>query len=348
MRAVAITDDRSVAVVDIERPVPAAGEVLLDVAFCGICGSDLHMLHAPAEMVAAGHVLGHEFSGVIAGLGPDVDGWGPGERVAVFPMIACGHCYACLIGRPNLCDTGIDHGPGIGRQGAYAESVVVPAGMLRRLPATVSDADGALIEPLAVAVRAINLSGATPQEPVCVLGAGPIGVLTVAGLLARGFGIGQIVVVEPIAGRRTVAEHLGVRAVAPQEATEAVPSLLGGERPTTVIDCTGHPGGAPLAIELLPPAGRLMIAGLPSAAVPIDLTALAVREITVRGSLVYAEDDFAEALGHIAAGRIPCDQIITTIAGLGQAPALFEELTGGSTEQVKILLCPRSDFPASI
>jgi threonine dehydrogenase-like Zn-dependent dehydrogenase len=84
-----------------------------------------------------------------------------------------------------------------------------------------------------------------------------------------------------------------------------------------------------------------MIAGLPSGAVPIDLTALAVKEIIVGGSLVYTEDDFAEALEHIAAGRIPCDQIITTIAGLEQAPALFEELTGGATEQVKVLLRPR-------
>jgi threonine dehydrogenase-like Zn-dependent dehydrogenase len=134
MRAVAITDDRSVAVVDIDRPVPGVGEVLLDVRYCGICGSDLHMLGMPAEMIPAGHVLGHEFTGVVAGLGPGVDGWDAGERVTVFPMISCGQCYACRTGHLNLCEKGIDHGPGIGRQGGYAESVVVPAGMLRRLP----------------------------------------------------------------------------------------------------------------------------------------------------------------------------------------------------------------------
>lgn len=137
---------------------------------------------------------------MVADLGPGVDGWDAGERVTVLPMVSCGECYACRTGHLNLCEKGIDHGPGIGRQGAYAESVVVPAGMLRRLPAAVSDAGGALVEPLAVAIRAIRLSGATPQEPVCVLGAGPIGVLTVAGLRARGFG--QVAVVEPTAGRR--------------------------------------------------------------------------------------------------------------------------------------------------
>jgi threonine dehydrogenase-like Zn-dependent dehydrogenase len=131
--------------------------------------------------------------------------------------------------------------------------------------------------------------------------------------------------------------------VAPEDAIEGVPALLGGERPTTVIDCTGHPSGAPLAIKLLPPGGRLMITGLPNDPVPIDLAALAANEIVVRGSLAYADDDFAEALDHIAAGRVPCDQIITTIAPLDQAPAWFEDLTGGATQQVKVLLCPRPD-----
>jgi (R,R)-butanediol dehydrogenase/meso-butanediol dehydrogenase/diacetyl reductase len=343
MRAVAITDERGVAVVDIDRPVPGVGEVLLDVRYCGICGSDLHMLGMPAAMIPAGLVLGHEFTGVVADLGPGVDGWEAGERVTVLPMVSCGECHACRTGHRNLCQKeGIDQGPGIGRQGAYAESVVVPAGMLRRLPAAVSDADGALIEPLAVAIRAIRLSGALPQEPVCVLGAGPIGALTVAGLRARGFR--SVAVVEPAAGRRAAVERLGVRAVAPEDAIAVVPSLLGDERPTTVIDCTGHPSGAPLGIKLLPPGGTLMIAGLPDDPVPVDLAVLAANEIVVRGSLVYAEDDFSEALDHIAAGRVLGEQIITTTASLEQAPAWFKDLADGATKQLKVLLCPRPDL----
>jgi D-xylulose reductase len=131
--------------------------------------------------------------------------------------------------------------------------------------------------------------------------------------------------------------------VAPEDAIEGVPALLGGERPTTVIDCTGHPSGAPLAIKLLPPGGRLMITGLPNDPVPIDLAALAASEIVVRGSLVYTDDDFAEALDHIAAGRVPGDQIITTPASLEQAPAWFKDLADGATPQLKVLLCPRPD-----
>jgi (R,R)-butanediol dehydrogenase / meso-butanediol dehydrogenase / diacetyl reductase len=341
MKAVAITSDRSVTVVDIDRPVAAGGEVLLDVSYCGICGSDLHMRGMPAEFLPAGHVLGHEFTGVVAALGPGVRGWNAGDRVAVLPMVACGDCYACRTGHPNLCDKGIDCGPGIGRQGGYAESVAVPVAMLRRLPETVSAADGALIEPLAVAIRAIRLSGATQREPVCVLGAGPIGALTVAALRAKGFG--RVAVVEPAPGRRAVAERLGVPAVAPDDAIAGIPPLLGDEPPTVVIDCTGHPQGTPLAIELLPPAGRLVIAGLPDDPVPVSLATLAVKEITVRGSLCYSDDDFAEALGHIAAGRIPCHHIITRIARLDEAPSCFADLSGSLTEQVKVLLQPSPD-----
>ena len=166
MRAVAIAEDRRLRAVRMDRPVPGPGEVLVDVRYCGICGSDLHLPDLPAEFFPAGHVLGHEFTGVIAELGPAAGAWPVGERVAVFPMVACGACAPCRGGHPNLCDHGIDAGPGIGRQGGYAESVAVPAGMLRRLPDSVSDADGALIEPLAVAIRAIGRTEVTPSEPV--------------------------------------------------------------------------------------------------------------------------------------------------------------------------------------
>jgi (R,R)-butanediol dehydrogenase / meso-butanediol dehydrogenase / diacetyl reductase len=327
-----------VAVTEIDRPVPGVGEVLVDVSYCGICGSDLHMLGMPAEMVPAGLVLGHEFTGVIAELGAGAGEWAVGDRVAVLPMVACGQCYGCSIGRPNLCDQGIDYAPGIGRQGAYAESVAIPAGMLRRLPAAVSDTDGALIEPLAVAIRAVRLSGATGQDPVCVLGAGSIGILTVAALQARG--VARIAVVEPSPARRVAAERLGVGVVSPDEAVTGVPPLLAGDRPTTVIDTTGHPSGAPLAIDLLPPAGRLTVVGLPDDPAPVDLAMVAFKEITVRGSLVYQDGDFAEALEDIAAGRIPCGQIITTIAPLEEAPRWLADLSTGTTPQVKVLLRP--------
>jgi (R,R)-butanediol dehydrogenase / meso-butanediol dehydrogenase / diacetyl reductase len=336
MRAAVVGTGRDVRVVDIERPAPTVGEVLVDVACCGVCGSDLHRLSA--GLVPAGHVLGHEFTGVVAALGPSVTGWIAGDRVAVLPALACGQCYACRAGRRNLCEEqGIDYGPGIGRPGGYAESVAVPAGMLRRLPDNVSDIHGALAEPLAVALHAIRVSAAARDEPVCVLGAGPIGVLTVVGLVAGGYR--RIAVVEPVPGRRAAVELHGVRGFAPEDALAAVPQSL-GDRPTTVIDTTGHPSGAPLALHLLAPAGRLTIVGLPDDPATLDLSLLAFKEITVRGSLVYDEQDFASALSHLAAGAIPCDRIITAVAPLADAPSLISALQAGASEHVKVLLAP--------
>jgi (R,R)-butanediol dehydrogenase / meso-butanediol dehydrogenase / diacetyl reductase len=338
VKAVAITGNHVASVVSMDRPVPRAGEVLLDVSYCGVCGSDLHMLSMPAGMLPPGHVPGHEFTGVIAELDQQAGGWAVGDRVVVFPMIACGQCAACQAGHPNQCANGIDHGPGLGRQGAYAESVAVPAGMLRRLPEAVSDADGALTEPLAVALRAVKISGAAPDDPACVLGVGPIGMLTVAVLQARG--TERVAVVEPVPGRRSAVQRLGVTAVPPDEARTSVPPLLDGEPPAVVIDTTGHRDGAPLAIELLRPAGRLTIVGMPDDPAPINLATLAFKELTVRGSLCYDETDFTEALGHIAAGRIPCSQIITTTASLDDAPTVLTDLRTSTTQQVKVLLRP--------
>jgi threonine dehydrogenase-like Zn-dependent dehydrogenase len=125
--------------------------------------------------------------------------------------------------------------------------------------------------------------------------------------------------------------------VAPPEAAVAIPALLGGP-PAAVIDCTGHPSGGPLAIELLAAAGRLTVVGMPDQPVPLDSRTLARLELIVRGSVVYSEDDFAEALNLVAGGRIPADQIVSTIAPLDAAPALVRELASNGTEELKVVL----------
>jgi threonine dehydrogenase-like Zn-dependent dehydrogenase len=129
-------------------------------------------------------------------------------------------------------------------------------------------------------------------------------------------------------------------ASAPADALAAVPQLL-GDRPTTVIDTTGHPSGAPLALHLLAPAGRLTVVGLPDGPAALDLSLLAFKEITIRGSLVYDEQDFASALTHLAARSIPGDKIITTVAPLADAPSVISDLQAGTIEQVKVILAPR-------
>ncbi len=186
MRAIEVTEERTLTEAEIGDPSPDPGDVVVEVAYCGICGSDLHMLPSPA--ISPGTVMGHEFSGRIAAVGDGVEGWSEGDRVAVIPMDPCGECPNCLAGNEHLCMQAPLRGHGLGgRPGAYAERVTAPASSLVALPDALSDEQGALVEPLAVGVHAVAIAGADPADPAVVLGAGPIGVMTALAARAAGY-----------------------------------------------------------------------------------------------------------------------------------------------------------------
>ncbi|MDO8187938.1 alcohol dehydrogenase catalytic domain-containing protein [Conexibacter sp. JD483] len=331
-----VTAGGGLELIDAPEPPLADGEVRVTVGCCGICGSDLHMLASPTPPV--GLVLGHEFTGTVTELGHGAEEFAAGDRVAIRPLAACGECYACGVGQPHLCERGLSRGPGLGRPGAYAQTVAVPTAMLHRLPPGVSDEHGALAEPLAVAIHGIALAEPDARSGVWVIGAGPIGALTAVSLRARG--IERVVVVEPNDERRAKAAALGAAVATPEQAEAEGAELFGGEPARIAIDCSGHPSGTPLAVRLLPAAGRLVVVGIPDGPVAVDVLALALGELTIKGSLAYSTTDFTEALEHIAAGRIPCDEIITAVAGLEEAPRRVAELRSGGTQQLKVLLRP--------
>jgi 2-desacetyl-2-hydroxyethyl bacteriochlorophyllide A dehydrogenase len=336
MRAVAISDDRSLRMVDLPEPDLQPDEVRIDVSFCGICGSDLHMREMPA--VPAGIVLGHEFTGVITETGPAVTGWAAGDRVTANPFDPCGQCENCASGYPELCPTNTRRGIGLmSYYGAYAETVVAPQASLFRLPDEVSDAHGALAEPLSVGLHGVNLAQAHPSESCVVLGAGPIGVVTALGLRAKGFE--KIIVVEPTEVRRETLRGMGfaVSDVSGQE--ESVRDALGGP-PRVAFDCTGHPVGISTAIAMVAPAGRVVIVGVPSHPSTVHAAEIATKEVQIRGSLAYTSADWTQALDSLASGRIPAADLITTVAPLEDAEKWFGDLTSGATRQIKVLLQP--------
>jgi threonine dehydrogenase-like Zn-dependent dehydrogenase len=209
--------------------------------------------------------------------------------------------------------------------------------MLRRLPKSVSDEAGALAEPLAVAVRAVERSGADSAATVCVLGAGPIGFMVVAALQSRGFA--HVVVVEPNAARQASIRRMGVEACGlTHGADEAMRAF--DQPPSVVIDCTGHPSGVPLAIELLRPHGVCVVVGMSDTPASADFAAIAAKELTITGSLAYDNRDFDEALRHLAEGHVPISNIVSGVHELSEAPNLFQELASRSTKHGKVLLRP--------
>jgi 2-desacetyl-2-hydroxyethyl bacteriochlorophyllide A dehydrogenase len=336
MRAVAITDDRSLRLVEVPEPGLKPDEVRIAVSFCGICGSDLHMREMPA--VPAGVVLGHEFTGVITETGRAVTGGRAGNHVAANPFDPCGQCETCADGFPELCPTNTTRGIGLGPYyGAYAETVAAPQAGLFRLPDGVSDEHGAIAEPLAVGLHAVNLAQAKPSEPCVVLGGGPIGIMTALGLRSKDFA--KVIVVEPTEVRRETLRRIGFAVSDVEGQADNVRDALGGP-PRVVFDCTGHPAGIGTAVSMVAPAGRVVVVGVPTQPSAVHAAEIAVKEVQIRGSLAYTSSDWEQALDSLADGKIPAADLITTIAPLEDAEMWFSELASGTTRQIKVLLKP--------
>lgn len=331
MRAVKVGEDRRLVAVECPAPSAGPGQVVVEVAYCGICGSDLHFRDVP-ELFPAGTVPGHEFSGRIVGVGEGVGGWSAGDRVCVLPFAQCGECASCRAGDEQVCPHAVSEGVGLGtgRPGAYAGQVVVDERMLFSLPDSVDDRAGTLVEPLAVAIRAVDLAGVKPDEPVLVLGAGPIGLLTALVLAHRGVERVAVCSRNPARGRR--AAELGLSTISIEEVPDTSPSC--------VFECAGTPAAAGLAVEVLRPLGRLLLVGL--ALSPLDLAAppIVLKELSIRGVIAYRRAQFQAAIDMLAAGAIPVDDLITEVVSLDQAEAAFQSLTARGNDKVKILLAP--------
>jgi len=339
VRSVEVAANRSLVSVEREIADPVAGQVVLEVAFCGICGSDLHFRDVP-ELFPAGTVPGHEMSARVAALGPGVDGWAIGDRVCVLPFAQCGECELCRSGNEQVCPRAVAEGVGLGtgRPGAYAERILVDARMLFALPDSVDDRAGTLVEPLAVAVRAVAKAGVTPEDPVVVIGTGPVGLLTALVLRAEGYERFAVVSRNPARGRQAAA--LGLPVVALDDAPAGVHDALGGADPVAAFECAGTPAAAQLAVELVAPLGRVMVVGVSMA--PLDLPAppIVLKEVALHGVLTYRRDEFARAIDLLAAGAIPGDELITGIAPLQDAEAAFRGLTAPGNTDIKVLLRP--------
>jgi (R,R)-butanediol dehydrogenase/meso-butanediol dehydrogenase/diacetyl reductase len=335
VRAVKVAEDRRLVAVECPAPEPGPGQVLIEVSYCGICGSDLHFREVP-ELFPAGTVPGHEFSGRIIAVGDHVRRWSAGDRVCVLPFGQCGECAACRAGNEQVCAHAVSNGVGLGtgRPGAYAAQVVVDERMLFSLPDSVDDRAGTLVEPLAVAIRAVDQARVVLDEPVLVLGAGPIGLLTA--LVLRHRGVRRTVVCSRNPARAQRAAALGLDTVSIDEVALIRPA----DSPACVFECAGTPAAAQLAVQILRPLGRLLLIGL--SLTPLDLAApaIVIKELEIRGVIAYRRAQFQAAIDMLAAGAIPVGELITEIVPLAEAEEAFQALTADGSDKLKILLAP--------
>lgn len=331
--AAVIDASRHLTIIDLPRAELGPANVTLEVAFCGLCGSDLHLMFGPAEPMA-GHVLGHEFSAVVSEVGPGVCDWGVGDRVVVCPVDSCGDCGGCRAA-DGICISGLMRGPGLGAVGGLASSVTVPSRLLHRIPGALGLREAALTEPLAVAVRGVRRARLPDDPAVVVMGAGPIGMLTLAVLRSRG--VRRILVAEPNDTRRRTAEQAGAIVATPAD----LPGATAANFPdgvTAIFECSGHPGTVAQAANIAGYGARIVLLGVPETASEVHMMTVAINELSVIGSTAYTADDFAEALSLLASGRVDTGRLITSTVGLHEADRKIHELASGRSVDVKVLV----------
>ena len=335
--------DEPLEIAMVADPLPEEGELLLRVRASGICGSDLHMAQVRDRAggmmpLPEGTILGHEFAGDIAAMGAGVEGWREGERICALPYLSCGRCEMCLSGHGHRCAEVVS--TGLGKlAGAYAEYVRVGADQAMRLPESVDYRAGALVEPLAVGLHAVEAAGLQPGDAVLVVGAGPIGAAVT--MWARFLGARQVCVSDLSPARAAAAAGFGAtRCIdASSENVVAACKEAAGSRPQVIFDCVGVPGSQQLCMDYAPLYGRIVVAGVcmqPDTTIPAKAI---TKELSLRYVYCYRRQDFEFTLDMLAAGRIDAGPMASHFVDFDGFPAAFEELKKPG-DQCKVLLEP--------
>jgi len=321
----------------VDEPTPGEGEVRVKVAHNGICGSDLHMYEGRTWGSGKPITLGHEFCGVVDGLGSGVSGVELGTRVAVRPFYKCGACSRCVKGLEHLCTPVKVLGCGADG-GGLAEYCVMDAGMVFALPDGVTMEQGALVEPMAVSFNGVLRGDVEPGMRTVVFGAGPIGIGVLLGLRAKG--IDDVVVVEPSAKRREAIAQLGATDVLDPTTDDVhgvVMSRTNRQGADVVFECAGNDAAVELANRLAKPGGRVVIVGIPTDD-RTSFTASIVRRkaLTLAWSRRMVAADMDRAIEQVASGTITLDGLVTDRFSLEEAPAAFATLEARSGLKIVI------------
>lgn len=337
-----ITGKETVEIQDFALPEPAAESgVVVEIALCGICGTDIHAWQSGSPYNPA--ICGHEWTGTVSAASSNVKTVSEGDRVVVAVPPACGKCANCRAGYTETCSTVFAHAtgrhPSAPLHGGFATAIAVPEQRVTPITKDISDVQAAQIEPLTVTLHATRKSAIQIGEFAVVQGAGPIGLLTTQ--LVRSAGAGTTVVVEPNEARRELALQLGADiAVHPDQASDEIMELTGGLGADIVYECAGIPATVQTAVDLARRGGRMCLIGLASGVATIDPRIWLVKEIGLQAALAYTHEEFEMAMGLVADGRINLDSMHTDTVGLDGVHDALHGLANGSG-QMKVLVDPR-------
>jgi len=351
MRAALYYKALDLRIEDIPAPHGDLGsdEVLVRNKACGICGTDLHEyfdgpIYSPQDPHPVTNIQlpvipGHEFAGVVEAVGRDVSTVVPGDRVSIMPQIYCGRCAQCVAGRQqtclNLAAVGFS-----AAWGGLAELGVFKDYQVFRIPDSMSYMEGALIEPTAVAVHAVNMGSVQPGDTVLISGGGPIGQL--AAMAAAAFGAGQVILSEPNERRRARAGDLGLtRVVDPitEDLKAVVGELTDGNGADVCIECSGGQAALTDCLNNVRIGGTIVQTALGTRPVLIDTSAqLTLRDVTYKGAYCYPVTSWPRVIQLVASGKIPAAKIVTETLDLTDLTKGFDALADPAGDQLKVII----------
>ncbi len=342
MKALLLSKYRSLEIAEVPTPSAGAGDVLIRVGACGICGSDVHGYDGSSGRRIPPIVMGHEAAGRIAAVGAGGTGLAEGDRVTFDSTIYCGACGFCKRGEVNLCDHRQVMGVSCGdysRAGAFAEFVAVPARVVYKLPESTSFAEAAILEAVAVAIHAVSLVEIAAEGTALVVGAGTIGVLILQAL--RAAGCKRVSVSDVDATRLKLAKELGATDVllAGKDVVAQILQRTGGVGVDVAMEAVGQDETVNAAIASVRKGGTVVLVGNISPEATLPLQKVVTRQIRLQGSCASA-GEYPQAIKLMASGAIRVKPLITAIAPLAEGPQWFERLYAREPNLLKVVLTP--------
>ncbi|BAN01176.1 zinc-dependent alcohol dehydrogenase [Ilumatobacter coccineus] len=342
MYAALITGKETVELVEFPDPTPPDAGVVVDIAFCGICGTDIHAYQSGTPYRPS--ICGHEWSGTVSATGKAVRSLTEGDRVVVAASPACGRCSACEAGLADRCEaaflSAIGSDPLAPPHGGFAPRIAVAESRVVKTDSGLTDEQAAQVEPATVAFHAVRQSYLRLGDTAVIQGAGPIGLGTMQWV--RAAGAGRVIVIEPNAERRALALALGATDVVEpgDEASTLIKESTHGLGADIVYECVGRAWAIQTAVDLARRGGSICLIGVPDTDATISPAVWLVKEIRMTAALAYFHEEFDMAMRMMADGRVLVEPLHTStasLAGLGDAIA---DLAGGATQQAKVLVNP--------
>ncbi len=344
MKALLLDAPGSLVIDNLEQPSPGVGELLIRVAACGICGSDVHGYDGSSGRRIPPLVMGHEAAGVVAGAGPGGTRFAVGDRVTFDSTVFCGACFFCARGQINLCDRREVVGVScqeFRRHGAFAEYVVVPERIVHALPTAMDFAEAAMLEAVAVALHAVHLTEIDADATVLVIGAGMIGLLIAQSLTATG--CKRVLVADVDETRLALAREMGATETllaSGAELVKAVHAATAGVGADAVLEAVGRDETVSAAIGAVKKGGTVTLVGNITPTVTLPLQKVVSRQIRLQGSCA-SSGEYPEAIALVSAGHIRVKPLISAVAPLEDGAQWFTRLHAREPNLMKIVLDPR-------